>query len=89
MKVIPNLKRTYHFLLPEKKIVKTEAVETETLAHFKMNFHSWKCETLLNSRFECKRQDTLWRTIFPVASTLYSKLDYLKEDKDVKTTCHF
>lgn len=81
MRVIPKLKRTN--LLPNKS-VKTEAAETETLAQFKMNFHNWKHKTLLNSRSECKHQATLQRMIFPVAFTLYSKLDYVKADKDVK-----
>lgn len=88
-KVAPNLKRTNllsSLKKKKKKAVKTEAAETETLAQFGMNFHSWKCKTLLNSRFECKRQDTLQRIIFPVASTLYSKPDYLKA---MMLNCHF
>lgn len=67
----------YHFL--PKESVKTEAARTETSAPFETNFHSRKYKTLLNSRSECKRQDTLQRIIFPVAST-----HYLKADKDVK-----
>lgn len=89
MKVTPNLKRIDLLSFSKKKSVKTEAAGTETLAQFKMNFHSWKCKTLLNSRFERRSQDALRRIIFPVASTLYSKLNYLKADKDVKKPAIF
>lgn len=46
-------------------------------------------KTLLNIRFECEHQDTWLRTIFPVASILYSKPDYLKAEKGVKKPALF
>lgn len=83
MKVIPSLKRTNLILLP-KKSVETEAEKAVPASQFKMNFLNWKYKTLLNIRFECEHQEIWLRIISPVASILYSKLDYLKTEKGVK-----